>query len=1017
MSTNDLTSPPDSTVASAFAEGQTLAGCYVLSRRLAADAGREVWLASDDVLGKDVTLHLLPLAVTADNRALQELRTEIKRHRQLIHPHILRVYDLIEEPEWAAISMNAFEGESLALRRDHQPEKRFTATEIEPWVFTLLQTIEDAHKVHFLHRDLAPDNIFLTAAGDPLVANFAISRTIQEALGRAGQSDPARLAYVSPQTLEGAAPARTDDVYALGATLYSLLVGAPPFSGGDLAEQVRAGVSPGALSALAKGELHLPPAWQKGIAASLQKSPEARPQSAAELLKILKGEVEAPAVAIPEAVAAVVPPAAAPAPVVEAPAEPAPVANIEVAPPAVLPVIESPVAAPVVEEPAPRVEAVVKSPATAERLESVPGPEPEIEIIESKALEELSKFDKEPVPAKPEVKVEAKAQSAPVEKSTPPVTPPPEPKKPVERVLTDFKPRLYPEESRFPTVAIGIAAAVLIGLIAYFLFGGKKPASPSGGGVATSESAATPAPEPTQIHNLTSTPAPPKVVGHTPAPSVTPSPADVAALDKTLADKKAALEAAKQAAADADKAYADRVKDQQAGEAALADSQKTLDEKTKAGEAARAALDEMNAQRQKLEESQKAAEAAAAEVQKLAAEKARVVEEGKKALLDLEKERGDKLAMQDKAAADLSGLQKALTEKQRQIADLSKAVTDADTARQQKAADVAKLSQELAAASAAFSVANAPGTSASVATPSPSPKSATATPVQIARLTTPAPATPGPAVLSATATPAPATPTPATPAPDLKAPAQAASTGANSLGLKFVPVGDVDFCIWLVRVKDFEVFARDVKLRSTGWENPGFKQQPDHPVVNVTWVEAMAFCKWLTEKEHKEGVLPANQYYRLPTDLEWSKAVGLSEETGKTPEARDMDVPDVYPWGTEWPPPKGAGNYTGEETGSDVAIKGYDDGYAWTSPVGSFNPNKYGLYDMGGNVWEWCMDNWNNESKAKVLRGASWYNGALKLSLLSSCRVHAAPDGSTDNYGFRIVRASESPSQVRGRFR
>jgi formylglycine-generating enzyme required for sulfatase activity len=181
--------------------------------------------------------------------------------------------------------------------------------------------------------------------------------------------------------------------------------------------------------------------------------------------------------------------------------------------------------------------------------------------------------------------------------------------------------------------------------------------------------------------------------------------------------------------------------------------------------------------------------------------------------------------------------------------------------------------------------------------------------------------------------------------------------------------------------------------------------------VNVTWQEATAFCKWLTVKEHKEGVLAAHQVYRLPFDLEWSKAVGLPEETGKTPEARDMGVPDVYPWGNAWPPPPGAGNYTGEETGSDVAIKGYDDGFAWTSPVGSFPANQFGLFDMGGNVWQWCMDSWNGEQKARVLRGASWYNGALKLSLLSSCRVHAAPDSSTDNYGFRCVVASAETSR------
>jgi serine/threonine protein kinase len=229
----------------------------------------------------------------------------------------------------------------------------------------------------------------------------------------------------------------------------------------------------------------------------------------------------------------------------------------------------------------------------------------------------------------------------------------------------------------------------------------------------------------------------------------------------------------------------------------------------------------------------------------------------------------------------------------------------------------------------------------------------------------------------------------------------------NSLGQRFVPVGDVEFCIWQTRVKDFEQFAHAVNLKSVSWRSPGFKQGPDHPVVFVTWLEAMAFCRWLTDQEHREGVLAPNQFYRLPTDLEWSKAVGLPEEPQKTPAERDMVIADVYPWGTAWPPPPGAGNYTGEETGSDVAIKGYNDGFAWTSPVGSFKPNQYGLYDMGGNVWQWCKDSWNEKSTGKVLRGASWYNGARKLSLLSSCRVHAAPDSSTDNYGFRIVRASE----------
>ena len=124
-----------------------------------------------------------------------------------------------------------------------------------------------------------------------------------------------------------------------------------------------------------------------------------------------------------------------------------------------------------------------------------------------------------------------------------------------------------------------------------------------------------------------------------------------------------------------------------------------------------------------------------------------------------------------------------------------------------------------------------------------------------------------------------------------------------------------------------------------------------------------------------------------------------------------MGVPDVFPWGTQWPPPPNCGNFTGEETGPDVAIRGYDDGFAWTSPVGAFPANKFGLFDVGGNVWQWCMDNWSAASKAKVLRGASWYNGALKLSLLSSCRVSANPGSSTDNYGFRVVRAKSEGAE------
>src|ERR1700734_3688296 len=86
-------------------------------------------------------------------KALGDVRLEIKRTRQLIHPNILRVYDFIEEPEWAAVSMDSFEGESLASVIEKRSSKIFSPKEIEPWITQLCQTLDEAHKIGLFHRD------------------------------------------------------------------------------------------------------------------------------------------------------------------------------------------------------------------------------------------------------------------------------------------------------------------------------------------------------------------------------------------------------------------------------------------------------------------------------------------------------------------------------------------------------------------------------------------------------------------------------------------------------------------------------------------------------------------------------------------------------------------------------------------------------------------------------------------------------------------------------------------------
>ena len=142
------------------------------------------------------------------------------------------------------------------------------------------------------------------------------------------------------------------------------------------------------------------------------------------------------------------------------------------------------------------------------------------------------------------------------------------------------------------------------------------------------------------------------------------------------------------------------------------------------------------------------------------------------------------------------------------------------------------------------------------------------------------------------------------------------------------------------------------------------------------------------------GKIKAGQKYRLPTDAEWSVAVGLDKEKGGTPEEKSEGIKDVYPWGKEWPPPKGAGNYS-----ERLKV----DNFEYTSPVGSFAANKLGLHDMGGNVWEWCEDWYDPAAKAyRVLRGASWGIGSPD-GLLSSYRRYDAPGSRYYYVGFRCV--------------
>ena len=246
--------------------------------------------------------------------------------------------------------------------------------------------------------------------------------------------------------------------------------------------------------------------------------------------------------------------------------------------------------------------------------------------------------------------------------------------------------------------------------------------------------------------------------------------------------------------------------------------------------------------------------------------------------------------------------------------------------------------------------------------------------------------------------------------------ATAAKPFTNTLGMKFVPVrgADVLFSIWETRVQDYSAFAA-AKNADDAWTRQQFAEtpvsrEPSHPVGGVSWDDAKEFCQWLTEKETAEGVLKDGARYALPTDIEWSHAAGLHKEDGQTPRERSGKNTADYPWGRNWPPGDKAGSYADssyhEAFPKERAwIEGYTDGVPTASPVGSFAPNESGIFDLGGNVWEWCEDAYDASGKTRVLRGASW-GESDRGYMLSSYRIHFTPGRRYCDYGFRCVIAA-----------
>ncbi|MGA3326182.1 MAG: formylglycine-generating enzyme family protein [Terriglobia bacterium] len=194
-----------------------------------------------------------------------------------------------------------------------------------------------------------------------------------------------------------------------------------------------------------------------------------------------------------------------------------------------------------------------------------------------------------------------------------------------------------------------------------------------------------------------------------------------------------------------------------------------------------------------------------------------------------------------------------------------------------------------------------------------------------------------------------------------------------------------EMAIHQVPNRDFAVFMQATRHPAPPkWEQAGF-DDPDHPVVSVSWFEAQKYCQWLED-------LTGHQY-RLPTEAEWERA------------ARGGDEGWLYPWGDD--APQARADYH-QRWGGDVL---------GPLPVGRGTPNPYGLYDLCENVHEWCADWYKMDYYAqspghnppgpaagerRASRGGSWRHH-VKVSRVAA-RSSIPPAFQYADYGFRVVR-------------
>ncbi|MCP5525425.1 MAG: SUMF1/EgtB/PvdO family nonheme iron enzyme [Verrucomicrobiales bacterium] len=878
-------------------------GRFTLIKELGRGGMGVVWLARDTSLGEQVALKFLPPEVCHDPVALNDLRRETVKSHRLTHPNIIRIHDFHQQPDGVAfISMEYVDGMTLSGWRLQQQKQVFPWPQLAPLVQQLCAALQYAHGEGVIHRDLKPANVMVDTRGRVKLADFGIAAVVSDSMSRvsARSSSGGTLAYMSPQQLRGQQPSVGDDIYALGASLYELLTGRPPFYTGDITHQVlNEAPAPLVERALDLGvDNPVPPEVGALVMACLGKEVEQRPASA-QAVAAWVGLVEQPATPVEQYAAA------------------------------------------------------------------------------------LGTVANEPEPA-----------AAPEAGAGAP------PRSPAKRGL-------------WPTV--GVVGVLLLAALGWLVLGGKEPLDQAGR--ASSSSVRW-----TNTLGMVFVPVPGTDVQFSIWETrVQDFDQFVKATGREMGNVMVVFKNGRNERFTGYN-WKNPGFDQGSNHPVVGtswDDAKAFCNWLTAEERKKGRLEENQAYRLPTDQEWNMAVGLGRERGATPRDRSGTTKGYPWGTQWPPPAGSGNFAGEEVRDADWPSRFQTIAGYNDGYARTSPvgAFPPNHFGLHDLEGNVIEWVEDLHTGSGTKHTARW-GTwfSGSPDWCSPSFRTAEESDFRASGV--------GFRIVRAKLT-----------APQSRVPeARESARWTNSLGMVFVPVPGtkVKFCVWETRVQDFRRFSADTghdavgeygtyldgrfqQVNSLSWNDPGFPQSVDHPVCGVNWSDAKAFCQWLTQRERTSGVLQEQQTYRLPTDLEWSAAVGLGAEAGSTPKARNVER-KVFPWGTDWPPSEIAGNYFGEEAKDRHmpyrnVLEGYNDGFAKTAPVASFPANALGLFDLGGNVWEWCED-WFDEQKNKgVLRGGAWDNAGT-MALHSAARLGLFERSSRMSpCGFRVVLSNGSSSE------